>query len=196
MSRPDPWHSLLQQPITPYNNAPHTNPSYCLEDDDHLCKLRLSKTIPAGCSAEVPATAKGDLNNVLKETSRHSSVSQWIRKNQKRCWRSSPPACTASLIFEVQKPRDLDLGSGQGHINIHSTCRPTSVPNNVTVVTRSIEIWPFQFHEIWTFGEVWTLVIAFLKGNSRIGLRQDVAQVPYYHHQPSVLSSTRKWRRR
>jgi len=39
-------------------------------------------------------------------------------------------------------------------------------------------------------------VIAFLEGNLKIGLRQVVDQVPYYHNQPSVLSSTRKWRRR
>jgi len=54
---------------------------------------------------------------------------------------------------------------------------------------RITAIW---FREIiWhsTFGEVWTLVIAFLEGNSKIRLWQAVIQVPYYHHQPSVLSS-------
>jgi len=66
----------------------------------------------------------------------------------------------------------------------------------VTVASRSSEIWPFEFREIWTFGEVWTLVIAFLEGNSKIRLWQAVDQVPYYHYQPSVLSCTRKWRRR
>jgi len=35
-------------------------------------------------------------------------------------------------------------------------------------------------------------VIAFLGGNSEIGLRQ----VPYYDYQPSLLSCTRKRRRR
>jgi len=35
-----------------------------------------------------------------------------------------------------------------------------------------------------------SLVIAFLEGNSKIGLRQAVVQVPYYHKQPSVLSCT------
>jgi len=39
-------------------------------------------------------------------------------------------------------------------------------------------------------------VIPFLEGNSKIGLRQAVEQVPYYQRQPLVLSSTRKWRRR
>jgi len=39
-------------------------------------------------------------------------------------------------------------------------------------------------------------VIAFLEGNSKIGLRLAVVQVPYYDHQPSVLSSTpKRWRR-
>jgi len=56
--------------------------------------------------------------------------------------------------------------------------------------------WPFQCREISTFREVWTLMIPFLEGNSKIGLRQAVDQVPYCQCQPSVLSSTRKWRRR
>jgi len=36
-------------------------------------------------------------------------------------------------------------------------------------------------------------VIAFLKGNSKIWLREAVDYVPYYHDPPSVLSSTSKW---
>jgi len=39
-------------------------------------------------------------------------------------------------------------------------------------------------------------VIAFLEGNSKIRLSQSVDQDPYYHYQPSVLSSTQKWQRR
>jgi len=31
---------------------------------------------------------------------------------------------------------DVDLGSGHGHINIHSTCRNNSVNNHVTVASR------------------------------------------------------------
>ena len=57
---------------------------------------------------------------------------------------SSPPACTASPIVEVQKPCDLDLGSGQDHISIHNTCMTTSTPNHVTVASRITEIWPFE----------------------------------------------------
>jgi len=38
-------------------------------------------------------------------------------------------------------------------------------------------------------------MIVFLKGNSKIGLRQAVDQVPYYHDQPSLLSFMPKWRR-
>jgi len=43
---------------------------------------------------------------------------------------------------EVQKLRDLELdpGSGQGHMSVHSTCRTTSLPNHVTVASRSTEI--------------------------------------------------------
>ena len=101
-------------------------------------------------------------------------------------------------LSEVQMVRDLDLdlGSGQGHVNIHSTCMTTSKLNHVTVVSRTTEIWPFEFRQILILDQVWTLVIAFLYGNSKIGLRQAVVQVPYYGHQPSVLSSTPKWRRR
>ena len=91
---------------------------------------------------------------------------------------------------------DLDPGSGQGHVNIHSTSRTTSLPNHVTVASRTTgEIWPFEFREILTFGKVCTVVITFLEGNSKTGLRQAVVQVPYYHHQPSVLSSTQKRQR-
>ena len=45
-------------------------------------------------------------------------------------------------LSEVQMVRDLDLdlGSGQGHINIHSICRTTGVPNHVTVASPSTEI--------------------------------------------------------
>jgi len=99
---------------------------------------------------------------------------------------------------KVQKPRDLDcdLGSGQGHISMHNTCRTTSMPNLLTVASHTTEIRPFECREISTFREVWTLVIAFVQGNSKIGLWQVVDQVPYYHYQPSVLSCTRKWQRR
>jgi len=57
--------------------------------------------------------------------------------------------CSYGQLSEVQMLRDLDLelGSGQGHINIHSTCRTTSVPNHVTVASRRTEIWPFEFRQ-------------------------------------------------
>ena len=104
--------------------------------------------------------------------------------------------CSCGQLSEVQMVRDLDLGSGQGHGNIHSMCRTTCTLYHVTVASRTTEIWPFEFRQISIMDEVWTLVIAFLYGNSKIGLRQAVVQVPYYGHQPSVLSSTPKWRRR
>jgi len=104
--------------------------------------------------------------------------------------------CSYGQFSEVQMLHHLDhdLGSGQGHISIHSTCRTTSVPNHVT--GQMAKIWPFEFREISTYGKVWTLLIVFLEGNSKIGLQQAVVQVPYYHHQPSVLSCTPKRRRR
>jgi len=64
--------------------------------------------------------------------------------------------CSYGQLSEVQMVRDLDLdlGWGQGHISIHSTCRTTSVPNHVSVASRIIEIWPFEFREISTLHEV------------------------------------------
>jgi len=63
---------------------------------------------------------------------------------------------TGSLLqlLELQKLRDLDLGSGQGHISMHNTCRTTKLPDHVTVVSRSTEIRPFEFREISTVCEV------------------------------------------
>jgi len=64
--------------------------------------------------------------------------------------------CSYGQLSEVQMVRDLDLDLGlrQGHINIYSTCRTTSVPTYVTVALRNTEIWPFEFREISTIGEV------------------------------------------
>jgi len=106
--------------------------------------------------------------------------------------------CSYGQLSKVQMvcDLDLDLGWGQGHVSIHSTYRTTCMLNHVTVASRTTEIWPFEFRQISILDEVWTLVIAFLDGNSKIGLRQAVVQIPYYGHQPSVLSSTPKWGRR
>jgi len=105
--------------------------------------------------------------------------------------------CSYEQLSEVQMLRDLDLGSSQGHVNIYSICRTNRMlPNRVTVASRTTEIWPFEFCQISTLHKVWTLVIAFLEGNSKIWLQQAVVQVPYYDHQPSVLSSTQNRRRR
>jgi len=40
------------------------------------------------------------------------------------------------------------------HNNIHSGCRTTSVPNQVTVASRTTKIWPNEFCEILTFSEI------------------------------------------
>ena len=56
--------------------------------------------------------------------------------------------CSYGQLSEVQMLRDLDLVSGQGHVNIHSTCRTTGMLNHVTVVSRTTEIWPFEFRKI------------------------------------------------
>jgi len=44
---------------------------------------------------------------------------------------------------------------GSSHISMHNTCRTTNLPNHVTVVSRSTEIWPFDYREISTFRKVW-----------------------------------------
>jgi len=62
--------------------------------------------------------------------------------------------CSYGHLSEVQTFHDLDLGSSQGHIIIHSTCRTTSLPNHVTVASGSTEIWPFEFREISTLDKV------------------------------------------
>jgi len=84
----------------------------------------------------------------------------------------------------------------QGDTNIHSTCRTTSMLMHVTVASRSSETWPFEFRKISIFGEVWTLVIAFVEGNTKLGLRQAVGHFPYYQCQSLVLSCMRNWRRK
>jgi len=64
--------------------------------------------------------------------------------------------CSYGQLSEVQMLRDLDvdLGSGQGHIIVYSTCSTTSLPNHLTVASGITEIWPFEFREISTLDEV------------------------------------------
>jgi len=54
-------------------------------------------------------------------------------------------------LLELQKPRDLELGLGQGHISMYNTCRTTSMPNCVTPSSSNMEIWPFEIRVISTF---------------------------------------------
>jgi len=64
--------------------------------------------------------------------------------------------CSYGQLSEVQMVRDLDLDLGwcQGHINIDITCRTSSLPNHVTVASRTTEIWPVEFRKIWRLDEV------------------------------------------
>ena len=62
--------------------------------------------------------------------------------------------CNYGQLLEVQMLRDLDLGSGQGHVNIHSTCRTKCMLNHVTLASRTTEIWPFEFRQILILDEV------------------------------------------
>ena len=64
--------------------------------------------------------------------------------------------CSCGQLSEVQMLRDLDLdlGSGQGHVNVHGTCSTICLLNHVTVVSRITEIWPFEFRQILILDEV------------------------------------------
>jgi len=64
--------------------------------------------------------------------------------------------CSYGQLSEVQMVRDLDLdlGSGQGHVSIHSMCRNTCMLNHVTVASHTTEIWPFEFRQISILDEV------------------------------------------
>ena len=55
--------------------------------------------------------------------------------------------CSYGQLSEIMVC-DLDLGSGQGHVSIHSMCRTTCTLNHVTVASRTTEIWPFEFRQI------------------------------------------------
>jgi len=59
-------------------------------------------------------------------------------------------------LSEVQMLRhiDPDLGLGQGHISMHNTCSTTSMPNHLSVASRTTETWIFEFREISTLREV------------------------------------------
>ena len=77
--------------------------------------------------------------------------------------------CSYGQLSEVQMVchLDLDLGSGKGHVSIHSMCRTTCVLNHVTVVSRTTEIWPFEFRQKCTFrnfGSSVTLTLTFRWG--------------------------------
>jgi len=87
---------------------------------------------------------------------------------------------------QFSQPHDLDLGSGQGHISMYNACRTINMPEPVTVASRSMEIWPFEFREISTFREVWTHVIAFLEGNSKI-------QAVDYHRSHTIIINHQFW---
>jgi len=64
--------------------------------------------------------------------------------------------CSYGQLSEVKMLRDLDLdvGSGKGHVYIHSTCRTTCMLNHVTVASLATEIWPFEFRHISILDEV------------------------------------------
>jgi len=51
-------------------------------------------------------------------------------------------------LSEVEMVRDLDLGSGQGHINIHNTCRSTCSYGQLTEVQmlRDLDLGSGQGH--------------------------------------------------
>jgi len=112
--------------------------------------------------------------------------------------RSSPPACTASLVVGSSKapwPWAWPcIGSRSYQHTQYMQDYQRTQPCDCSI-TQYRNMWPFECREISTLREVWTLVIPFLEGNSKISLREAVDQFPYCQYKPPVLSSTRKCRR-
>ena len=75
-------------------------------------------------------------------------------------------------------------------------CRTTSMPDHVNVASCSTEIWLLECPAMSTFREVWTPVIAFLEENLKNWAQKSCRSGPYYHYQPSVLSSMAKCQRK
>jgi len=177
---PTLWLYLKQYGNMPIWNSCNVDIPRSLNSRDSFLKTKFENRPPTGCRVG-PVLSWSTITFEL-----HAEITEEIDLEK----------CNFRQFSELSTRRDLDFRSGQGHISIHNRCRATRMPNRVTVSSRSTEIWPFEFREISTFREVWTHVIALIEESSKIGLWQAVEHVPYYHHQPSVLSSIRKWRRR
>jgi len=102
---------------------------WSLNSHDSFPRRKVENQTPTSCSPGPilsPATISFEL---------HAKVAEEIDLEMCSYWQ----------LLEVQMLRDLelDLGSGQGDINIHSTCRTTSLQNHVTVASRSskMAIW-------------------------------------------------------
>ena len=101
-------------------------------------------------------------------------------------------------LSEVQMVRnlDLDLGSGQGHINIHSTCR-----TYVLAQPRDCSIMQYRNMAIWMSSNIdiarsLNSHDSFSRWKFKNRAPTSCSPGPYYGYQPAVLSSTPKWRRR
>ena len=101
---------------------------------------------------DVQTTATDEGANVDDDTDvwRHSHDVPSKNNSTLLPQRSTTQLSGAQMVRDL----DLDLGSGQGHINIHSTCRSTRRPNHVTVALHSTEICRFEFRQISILDEV------------------------------------------
>jgi len=128
-----------------------------------------------------------------------SLVTNWTRKPRKGAAVIAASMHGFGNCRKFKSPDRLTLILDRVKVTPTYTVR-VGLPANPSVwlysFTHYRNMWPFECREISTFREVWTVVIHILEGNSKIGLWQAVDQVPYYQRHPSVLSSTRKWRRR
>ena len=52
---------------------------------------------------------------------------------------------------------------------MHNTYRTTGIPDHVTLASSNRETWPFENPVMSTFHEVWSHMIAYWKGNLKIG---------------------------
>jgi len=110
-----------------------------LNSHDNFRKRKFENQAPTSCRLG-PVLSRSTMKFEL-----HAEIAEEIELQK----------CNFRQLSQPEKPRDLDLGSGQGHININTTCSTTSMPNCVTVVSDSTEIWPCEVRIIWRYHEVW-----------------------------------------
>ena len=116
----------------------------------------------------------------------HAKVAEEIYLENVKCtFMRNCRKCKWSVTLTLTLDRVKVTSTYTVHVGLHAG--PT------TWLYRNMAIWISSNIDI---GRSLNSRDSFLDGNSKIGLRQAVVQVPYYGGQPSVFSSTPKWRSR